>query len=132
MADLALNDLEIAPPSVVLQAARDFGSALAATQQFQAFEKAELKLRTDPAAQRVIGAYQSKQQSLQMALMLNAASAEDRTELEQLRQAFHQEPAIAAHMKAQADVMALFKTASDLLSRHIGLSFTAACGPGCC
>jgi cell fate (sporulation/competence/biofilm development) regulator YlbF (YheA/YmcA/DUF963 family) len=124
--------LEIAPPSVVSQAARDFARALAATRQFQAFEEAEHKLRTDQTAQRVIVRYQSKQQSMQMALMLNAATAEEQAELERLHEAFLNDSTVAAYLRAQGEATALFQTAADLLSRHIGLSFTAACGPGCC
>ncbi len=132
MTDIPLNELEIAPPSVVSQAARDFARALAATPQFQAFEEAEHRLRTDQAAQRVIGAYQSKQQSMRMALMLNAATTTERAELERLHQAFLNDPTVSAYLRAQSEVTALFQTAADLLSRHIGVSFTAACGPGCC
>ena len=132
MDHLVLNELEIAPPSVVRQAARDFATALAETPQFKAYEQAEQQLRGNQAAQRVIGAYQSKQQSLRMSLMLNAASAEERAELERLRQAFLAESTVAAYLQAQADLMALCGAAADLLSQHIGLSFAAACGSGCC
>jgi cell fate (sporulation/competence/biofilm development) regulator YlbF (YheA/YmcA/DUF963 family) len=132
MANLELNELEIAPQSVVLQAACDFAEALAATGPFRTFGKADRMLRGDQVAQKVIAAYQSKQQSMRMALMLNSASAEDRAELERLEHAFLHEPAVAAYLQAQTDVMALFRVAGDQLSRHIGLSFTAACSSGCC
>jgi cell fate (sporulation/competence/biofilm development) regulator YlbF (YheA/YmcA/DUF963 family) len=132
MADLELNDLDIAPQSVVLHAARDFAEALAATVPFRTFEEADRALRGDQAAQKVIAAYQSRQQSMRMAVMLNSASAEDRAELERLKNAFLDEPAVAAYLRAQTDVSALFRAAGDQLSRHIGLSFTAACSSGCC
>jgi len=84
------------------------------------------------AAQRAIEAYQTKQQSLQMLLMLNAVGQDEQVELERLRQAFLAEPAVAAYLQAHEQFAALCQEAADLLSRHIGLSFTAACGPGCC
>jgi cell fate (sporulation/competence/biofilm development) regulator YlbF (YheA/YmcA/DUF963 family) len=132
MTNLTLNELEVALPSVVLQAARDFAGALAETPQFQAFEEAAERLRRDEAAQRTMGAYQAKQQSLRMMLMLNAVSAEEGAELERLQQAFLAAPAVAAYLQAQEDLTAISQAAADLLSRHIGLSFAAACGPGCC
>lgn len=132
MNGLLLNDLEIASPSVVRQAARDFAAALAQTRQFQAYEQAEQRLRDDLAAQRVLGAYQSKQTSLRMALMLNAVSAEDQAELTRLQRAFVAQPTIAAYLQAQGDLTALCQAAAEQLSGIIGLSFTAACGPGCC
>jgi hypothetical protein len=65
-------------------------------------------------------------------LMLNAVSAEDQAEIERLRQAFLSEATVVAHFQAQEDLMALCQASADLLSERIGLSFTAACGPGCC
>jgi cell fate (sporulation/competence/biofilm development) regulator YlbF (YheA/YmcA/DUF963 family) len=132
MADLEVSELEIAPPSVIKQAARDFARALAATPQFRALEAADEEMRTNQTAQQVIGAYQSKQQSMRMSMMLKTASAKDRAELERLQQAFQNDPTVAAYLTAQAGVTALCQAAADQLSRHIGLSFTAACGPGCC
>lgn len=130
--DLELNELEIAPPTVVEQAARDFAAALAETPQFKAFEQADYRLRRDPVAQQALQAYQSKQQSLQVMLMLNALGPEEQAELERLQQAFLSEAAVAAYLQAQTEVGALCQAAVDLLSKHIGLSFAAACGPGCC
>jgi len=112
--------------------ARAFAQALTESAEFQAFEQAAERLRHDPAAQRAVTAYQTKQQSLQMMLMLNAVPAEEQAELERLRQAFLSEPAVAAYLKAQEDLTAVCRAAADLLSRRIGLSFAAACGPGCC
>lgn len=91
-----LNDVEIAPPSVVLQAASDFAAALAETPQFINFDAAAERLSKDSAAQKAIQAFQAKQHSLQMMLRLNAVSPEDRMELERLQQAFLAEPSVDA------------------------------------
>jgi len=113
-------------------AARAFAQALAESDEFQAFERATDGLRQDETAQRAIQAYQTKQQSLQVSLMLGAVNAEDQAELERLRQAFLSHPTVAAYLQAQENLTAICQAAADLLSQHIGLSFTAACGPGCC
>jgi cell fate (sporulation/competence/biofilm development) regulator YlbF (YheA/YmcA/DUF963 family) len=113
-------------------AARAFAEALAESAEFQAFEQASDRLRQDETAQRAIGAYQTKQQSLQAMLMLNAVSAQDQAELERLRQAFLSHPTVAAYLQAQESLTAMCQAAADVLSQRIGLSFTAACGPGCC
>ncbi len=68
-----VDDMEIAPPSVVKQAARDFAAVLSETPQFQAFEQAAETFQKDEPAQRAMQAYESKQQSLRALLMLNAA-----------------------------------------------------------
>ena len=116
----------------VRAAAHAFAQALAESDEFQAFEQATDDLRKDETAQRIIQAYQTKQQSLQVSLMLGALSTEEQAELERLRQAFLSHPTVAAYLQAQENLTAICQAAADLLSQHIGLSFTAACGPGCC
>ena len=44
MNDYELNELELAPASVVKQAARDFAATLAETPQFKAYEEAADRL----------------------------------------------------------------------------------------
>lgn len=116
----------------VRAAAHAFAQALAESAEFQAFEQTADRLRQDKTAQRTIRAYQTKQQSLQAMLMLNAVSAQDQAELERLQQAFLSHPTVAAYLQAQEDLTAVCQATADVLSQRIGLSFTAACGPGCC
>ena len=127
-----LNDFDIAPPEVVQQAAHDFAAALAATPQFKAFEQAAYAFQQDKDAQTALQAYQAKQQSLQMMLMLNAVSAEDRAELTRLYQAFAGRPSFQAYVRSEADLKALCQEVGDLLSHHIGFDFAAACASGGC
>lgn len=132
MTTLVMNDFDIAPPEVVQHAAHDFAAALAATPQFQAFEQAAYGFQQDKAAQAALQAYQAKQQSLQMMLMLNAVGAEDRAELNRLYQGFASRPSFQAYVRSEADVRTLCQEAGDLLSRHIGFDFAAACASGGC
>ena len=132
MSDFDLNELELAPPEVVRQSARDFAVALSETPQFKAYEEAIERLNHDTAAQRTIDAFQSKQQSLQAMLMLNAVSAADKVELQRLQNAFSSAPAVVAYAQAQADLMAICQASADWLSEAIGLNYAAACGSGCC
>lgn len=118
--------------TAVREATRAFAQALTETAEYEAFEGAASRLRDDQLAQQAIAAYQSKQRSLEVMLMLNAVSAEDQVELERLRQAFLSEPTVVAYFQAQEDLTALCQASADLLSERIGLSFAAACGPGCC
>jgi cell fate (sporulation/competence/biofilm development) regulator YlbF (YheA/YmcA/DUF963 family) len=126
------NELELAPPEVVRQAAHDFAATLAETPQFRAYEEAVERLNHDAVAQRAIDAYQAKQQSLQAMLMLNAVSEADKAELQRLQNAFSSVPAVVAYAQAQAELMAICQASADGLSQAIGLSYAAACGSGCC
>ncbi len=127
-----LSDLEIAPASVVLRAARDFASALAETPQFREFEACAEQLQNDEAAQKAIRAFQEKQRSLQLMLMLNAVSPEDQAELERLRQEFISQPTVIAYFQAQAALTAICQMAGEMISQSIGINYASACGSGCC
>jgi cell fate (sporulation/competence/biofilm development) regulator YlbF (YheA/YmcA/DUF963 family) len=65
MSDGVLNDLELAPASVVKQAARDFAATLAETPQFKAYEAAADRLNQDSEAQRAIEAFETSSPSRQ-------------------------------------------------------------------
>lgn len=132
MDDKAINDIEIAPPSVVKQAARNFASVLAETSQFKYFEQAAERFRQDQAAQQALGGYQEKQLAWRALIMLNALSPEQRTELESLKNAFVNQPVVEEYFKAQSELATLCQTLGDALSESIGLNYAAACGVSCC
>ena len=132
MNDKAVNDIEVAPPSVVKQAARDFASTLAETPQFKSFEQAAERFRQDQAAQQAMEAYKEKQMSWRALMMLNALSPEQRTELESLKNAFVNRPVVQEYFQAQTELAALCQTLGDALSESIGLNYAAACGVSCC
>ena len=113
-------------------AAHAFAQTLAESAEFQAFEQASEWLRQDETAQQAILAFQNKQQSLQMMLRLNAVSPQDQAELERLQLEFLSQPSVAAYLQTQEDLNLLCQAAANQLSEQIGLSFSAACGPGCC
>ncbi len=132
MTDVVLNELELAPPEVVRQSARDFAVVLAETPQFKAYEEAAERLNHDPVAQRAIDAYQAKREALQAMLMLNAVNDADQAELQRLQNVFSSAPAVMAYAQAQADLMAICQAIADGLSEAIGLNYAAACSSGCC
>ena len=132
MTSIGVSDLEIAPPSVIKQAAIDFAAALAASSQFQLFEAASACLREDLAAQQAMRAYQEKQQALQGLLLLNAVSEEEQAELERLRKVFLDKPAVIDYLEAEANPRTLCQKSANQLSQMIDFDFAAACSTGCC
>ena len=132
MNDFVFDDIEIAPPSVVKRTARDFAAALAETPQFKAFEQVAERFRQDQAAQQAMQAYEEKQISWRALLMLNALSAEQQAELDELHSAFVNRPVVAEYFKAQTEFATLCQTLGDALSESIGLNYAAACGASCC
>jgi cell fate (sporulation/competence/biofilm development) regulator YlbF (YheA/YmcA/DUF963 family) len=132
MDDKVMDELETAPPSIVLKVARDFAAALAETPQFKSFEQAAQCFRNDQTAQQAMSAYREKQQDLRALIMLNALSAEQQTELESAKNAFLDQPIVQEYFKAQTELVSLCQTLGDTLSESIGLDYASACGVSCC
>ena len=132
MNDFVFDDIEIAPPSVVKRTARDFAAALAETTQFKALEQTAERFRQDQAAQQAMQAYEEKQISWRALLMLNALSAEQQAELDELHSAFVNHPVVAEYFKAQTEFVTLCQTLGDAFSESIGLNYAVACGVSCC
>lgn len=132
MEEMVFEDIAMASPSIVKQAARDFAAALADTQQFKVFEQTAYAFRQDQTAQKAMQTYKQKQQSLSALLMLNALSAEQRNELEDLQSAFINQIVVQEYFTAQAELATLCQALGDALSEAIGLNYAASCGASCC
>jgi cell fate (sporulation/competence/biofilm development) regulator YlbF (YheA/YmcA/DUF963 family) len=126
------NDLEVAPKSAVMQAARQFAEVLADTPEFQEFEQAYISYNKDAEARSAIEEFQKKQSSLKALLMLDAVSDEDRQELQRLQDRFYQQPSVLRYSKAQQELMAISQAIGDLLSKAIGMDYGASCRTGGC
>ena len=132
MDDPILNDIEVASPSVVKQAASDFANALAETPQFQAFEQAAWKLRQDENAQAALKAFRDQQDSLKGLALLKAVSSKDQAELDRLKQNLFSQPSMVAYTQAQTELVSLCQAVGGVLSQSIGIDFSAATSSSCC
>lgn len=130
--EIGFAELEVAPPSVVKQAAQDVALALKQTTEYRLLESAAAALNADVEAQQAIEAYRTKQQALQMMLQLNAVSPEDRMELNRLYQAFALRKSVQEYTTAEAAFRTLCQVAGDYLSNRIGFDFAATASAGCC
>ncbi len=126
------NEIEVASPSVVLTAARDFAATLAETPQFKAFDQACIAESQDALAQQALSAYQAKAEAMRAMRKLNTVSEADRAELERLRQGYLTRPSVQAYAAAEAELTALCQEAGAMISAATGLNYAAACGTFCC
>ncbi len=121
-----------ATPETMKRAVHDFALALSETPQYKTYERAAERFKMDQAAQKAKQAFEQKQQSLRLPLMLREASDEQRATLEALRNAFTHIPSVMAYSKAQSELEALCQTVGDTLSDSIGLDYASSCGASCC
>ena len=132
MSDSTLTGEDVVVAEAVRQATYDVAAALAESPQFQAFEQARERLRQDVVAQQALDAYETKFQSLQALLRLNAVSDEDQHELERLRRTALDRPSVVEYSQALEDLKRLCQAVNDSLSALIGLDFASAAGVGGC
>lgn len=132
MDDITRNDLEIAPRSTVMEAAKQFAKVLGDTPQFREFEQSYIDYRSDTEAQSAIEQFQKKQASLKALLMLNAVSEEDQQEMKRLQDQFYHQPSVLRYTKAQEELKVICQEIGDLLSKGIGLDYGASCKTGGC
>lgn len=132
MIESTWNELEVAPRSTVMQAARQFAEVFSDTPQYREFEQAYLEFRQDSEAQNAIQAFQTKQASLKALIMLNAVSDKDRQELLRLQGLFLHQPSVQRYSKAQEELIAISQTIGDLISKAIGLDYGSSCRTGGC
>ena len=107
-------------------------AALSATPEWLAWEAAAVLVHSDPVAQRASAAYDERMQGLRLNLMLQAASAEEKADLERLRGAVFAVPSVRAYAEAENALKELCAATSQRLSQAIGLDFAASCATGCC
>lgn len=132
MEDNIHTDIEIAPKHVVIQTAREFAKTLGETPQFTEFMQSHVEFRQDVEAQKIQQQFQRKQASLKAVLMLNAASEEERKELEDLQERFSQRPSVIRLIKAQDDLIAMCQEVGDLISKETGMDYASSCRTGGC
>ena len=127
-----MNEIEIAPPSVVQQAAADFAYALSETLEYKYFERAEELLRKDMRAQQALLEYQQKWKSLEALMRLNALGIQEQQELERLRDAYVTQPTVIGYIQAQEGLAELCQAAGNSISQATGLNYASVCSSGCC
>ena len=132
MKETIRSDIEVAPTSVVLQTARDFAKTLGETPLFIEFVKSHDVFRLDVEAQKIQQEYLKKQASLKALLMLNAASEEDRKELQDLQEKFSQRPSVIRLIRAQDELISVCQEIGDLISKEIGMDYASSCRTGGC
>jgi len=127
-----LNELEVSPRSVIMQAARQFAEAFSELAEYQSFERAFQAFRNDSAAQKALEDFQKKQASLKALIMLNSLSDEERQELLHLQDLFYSKPTVMSYLQAQRELVAISQSLGDLISTEIGLDYGTSCRTGGC
>lgn len=129
-----INELELAPTTVILEAARQYAKAFTATRQYQAFVKAYNDFLEDETAQQTLFQLRQKHEQIRNQPLSEPVGETIQTEIKRLEEIFYAQPSVKAYLGAQNELIALAQTHGDVLSEALGLDFAAACQRrgGCC
>lgn len=130
MDSVRLNEREA--DTKISDAVAALAGALVETPQFAAFEEVSRRLQADEKAQAALAAYEAKYRSLEALVRLNALGPEESAELAALQQAVEAQESVVAYTIAQAEMGQVWQAVVDLLSRRIGMDYSAATRVGGC
>ena len=125
--------MEVVAYDQVMEAAREFGRALADCEECRAVEKAQEALRKDGEARRLLSEYQSMPHSIQMAKMWGRRGPKDELdELKKLEEKIDNNPLIKNFSEAQKNFQEMLGNLNAEISGLLGVDFVANSSTGCC
>lgn len=126
--------MEVISYTKVMEAAREFGEALADCDECRAVKEGQETLRKDKEASKLLSDYQSTQRSIQMARMWGGKTAKD--ELEELRKLetkINSNGIIQNLLDAQKRLQEMLGSLNTEVSNLLGINFASnSSAGGCC
>jgi len=113
------------------EAARKFANVLAATPQYESFNRARHQLHQDATAMQAIREFQQKQQYLQMIQTWGENSEADEHELHQLYDRMMEIPSVQHYVHCQEELALMCREAAQVIGEVIGTDFVPQ-RSGCC
>lgn len=122
--------MEIVTRTEVMDAAEEFGKALADCEECRAVEEALEALSIDREANKLLSDYQSIQRSIQMAQMWGRGVARD--ELDKFEAKINSNQIIKNHLDAQKRLQEMLGNLNTEISSLLGIDFASNSSVGGC
>lgn len=113
------------------RAADDLAGSLARSPQYAAFERAQEAAHQDPRAREMVRAFQELQWEMQ-ANWWDGLQEGRRKRLQQMWEEMNQYSVVADYLRAQDDLVKMFREVNSLLREQLGFDYASLCAPGCC
>lgn len=126
--------MEVVTRKEVMEAAKEFGEALASCEEFRAIEEAQKSLNKDGEARKLLFDYQSAQRSMQMSQMWGRKIEQDElNELKSLEMKIKSNQTIKNLLDAQKRLQEVLGNLNGEISNLLGIDFAAnSRAGGCC
>lgn len=125
--------MQVITRTKVMEAAREFGEALADCEECRVVEEAQQALRKDKEARELLSDYQSTQRSIQMSQMWGERMAKDElNELRSLEAKINSNQFIKNLLDAQKRLQEMLGSLNAEVSNLLGIDFASNSSAGCC
>lgn len=128
--------MEVTVRTEVMEAAREFGEALANCEECQALQQAQEALNKDREARELLSNYQATQRSMQMAEMWGGSLPLPKGELDELKNLeakINSNHIIKAVLDAQKRLQEMLVSLNTEISGLLGIDFASnSSASGCC
>ncbi len=120
--------------AIAVEAARSLGRALGESSAFKAFETAYELFQADRTARQKLSDFQSRQQEVRLTAMWGGSDPDAEQQLEREWQTISSIPSLGGYLRAQNELLTLFREVTAKISQEVGIDYGAACSPsgGCC
>jgi cell fate (sporulation/competence/biofilm development) regulator YlbF (YheA/YmcA/DUF963 family) len=135
---MALTKEEIAAPEnlnvAVTESARSLAQAIARSEAYRRFERAQEAFMADHQLRERIDKLQARRQQVRVARMYGGADSAQESDLQREADALGEIPVLQEYFGSQEALRALLQEATKKITEEIGVDYGAACAPagGCC
>jgi cell fate (sporulation/competence/biofilm development) regulator YlbF (YheA/YmcA/DUF963 family) len=120
-----------AEPTDIEDLGHELGEAIARTDEYEAYEEAQSKVKESEQAQEKIDEFESLRQEFMLARQTGDASQEDLQKLQQAQEELHEIPVMAEYIEAQQRLDAELEAVNEAISDPLDVDFGEQAG-GCC
>ncbi len=135
---MALTKEEVTGPEnlngAVTESARSLAQAIARSEAYRRFEKAQEAFMADHRLRARIDKLQARGQQLRMARMWGGADSAQEADLQREADSLAEIPVLQEFFASQQSLRTLLQEATKKISEEIGVDYGTACSPagGCC
>lgn len=123
--------VETTPEERTTELAAELGEAITELPAYEEFVEAKEAIQSDPELQREMSAFETRREEFLMAREAGTASNDDLRDLQAAQEKLHDNPKMAAYLRAKSDIELRLQELDFIISEPLEIEFGETAG-GCC
>ncbi len=123
--------VETTPETRTRELASELGEAIADLPAYEEFIEAKEAIQADPELQERMAEFEERREEFLMAREAGTASNDDLRELQAAQETLHDDPKMAAYLRAKSDIELRLQELDYIISEPLDVEFGETAG-GCC